>query len=147
MVNDSLKEKFLHGPSEHDRLQGELTKWAEYKGYTKKYLEFENGKPDVSRENPKKVSIFIGDAKDSANEDAKNSETWSRIQGYFQEFTALLSKGRYKGGIFAIATNSDDTASVWAHTLNRLKTMTDDKPNFRSNEINQGKTWIISWKV
>lgn len=137
---------------EHDRLQSELDEWAQKKNYTNKYHSLSSGAmPDVLRSNDSNEYLFLGDAKDFKNEDSKNSDTLSRIQGYFNEFAKLLGGDGYKGGILAIATNSSEAATDWVSTLNtlassaRISAKDNGKPNFKVTEINFGKTWIVAW--
>jgi len=73
-------------------------------------------KPDVLQGTDDDSLLFVGDGKDSANEDSSNSETLKRIQGYCQEFANHLGANGYKGGILAIATNSAEAATGWSDT-------------------------------
>ena len=137
---------------EHERLRSELTNWAIAKKYTNEYTQLKSGaKPDVLRGTEDSKYLFIGDAKDSANEDSTNGETLKRIQGYFQEFANLLGENGYKGGILAIATNLAEAAASWVPALNTLArtagitSKEGGQPNFIVIETRPGKTWIIWW--
>jgi hypothetical protein len=137
---------------EHERLRSELDEWAHNKNYTNKHSELSTGAiPDVLRSTASSEYLFLGDAKDSSSEDSNNSETLTRIQGYFNEFAKLLGGDGYKGGILAIATNSSEAATNWVSALNTLASSAgisgknQAKPDFKISEINTGKTWMISW--
>ncbi len=98
-----------------------------------------------------KIYIFVGDAKDSNNETSSNNETLSRIQNYFCEFASLLRQGYCKGGILAIVTNSLESAKEWVPALNilaRIANITGENgtpPDFKIENTNPGRTWIIWW--
>lgn len=142
------------GPgAEHERLRGELAAWANARGYTKLYSEFESGsKPDVLRGTPDDKYLFVGDAKDSANETAENTETMARIAGYIREFARHLGDTGYRGGLLAIATNSAAAAAAWVPTLNILARAAGitagavrTPPNFQVVVVSAGQTWVVYW--
>lgn len=158
MANNDLKrliEALLEegGPSpEHERLKADLTDWALFKGYSKAYKKFQNGsEPDVLRENPQGKYLFVGDAKNSENETADNSETLSRIQTYFKQFVLLLGPERYKGGILAVATNNENEANKWVPVLNTLARAacivsgSGCLADFSVVKLDGKMTWIIYW--
>ncbi len=95
--------------------------------------------------------LFCGDAKDSTNETVDNSDTLKRIRGYFDEFAAVLGEDGFKGGLLAIATNSEKEAQRWAPVLNTLAaaagiTGSDGTPpNFEVERILNQKTWVTFW--
>ena len=151
MVSRLLRKAGAPG-AEHERLQAELAEWAASMNYKEEYAQFTSGaRPDVLRRTSDNEFLFVGDAKDSENEDATNGETLKRIQGYFQEFAARLGGNGYKGGVLAIATNSAEAAADWVPALNTLARTAGItgkggvQPNFKVKMTKPGKTWIIWW--
>ena len=151
MVSRLVREAGAPG-AEHERLLAELAVWAASMNYKVENAQFTSGaRPDVLRRTSDNEFLFVGDAKDSENEDATNGETLKRIQGYFQEFAARLGGNEYKGGVLAIATNSAEAAADWVPVLNTLARTAGItgkggvQPNFKVTETRQGKTWIIWW--
>jgi hypothetical protein len=107
----SLMQMLLEG-QEHERIKTELTQYANSIGYTKK-VTFKNGmEPDVLYLNVAGDNLFMGDAKDSANETPSNSKTAERIYGYIETFGECLTAGQIKGGFIAILTVPPKTAPV-----------------------------------
>lgn len=151
MVRRILREAGSPG-AEHERLLAELAEWAASMGHSEESVQFTSGaRPDVLRRTSDNEFLFVGDAKDAENEDATNGETLKRIQGYLQEFAALLGKNAHKGGILAIATNSATAAADWVPALNTLARTAGitgkggELPNFKVKMTKHGKTWIIWW--
>ncbi len=151
MVSRVLREAGAPG-AEHERLLAELAEWAASMNYSEESVQFTSGaRPDVLRRTSDNEFLFVGDAKDAENEDATNGETLTRIQGYFQEFAALLGKNAHKGGILAIATNSAAAAADWVPALNTLASTAGisgkggGQPNFTVTVTRPGKTWIVWW--
>ncbi len=158
MAEDLLKRylRIIHEAGapgvEHERLKRELRAWAIAEGFDTEYDRLPSGSiPDVLRGQKAGPFLFCGDAKDSANETIENSETLKRIGGYFDEFASLLGDdGGFKGGILAIATNSEEEADNWVGALNVLAkragmTGNGKPPSFRVSETKPGETWVIWW--
>lgn len=95
----------------HKRLRLELLGIAQNLGYAHPYF-FDGDFPDVLRFNPVESKLFCGDAKDSENESAGKKESSERIAKYFERFVLALNAG-VRGGIFAIATDTSDSADGW----------------------------------
>ena len=151
MVSRLLREAGAPG-AEHERLLAELAEWAASMNDKEEYTQFTSGaRPDVLRRTSNNEFLFVGDAKDSENENATNGETLKRIHGYFQEFAARLGGNGYKGGVLAIATNSAEAAADWVPALNTLTRTAGingkggELPNFKVKMTKPGKTWIIWW--
>ncbi len=153
-IKKQLIRALLEGKpgAEHERLNNELKNWAQSRNYILEFRGFSNGlKPDVLMGHDDKLHLFVGDAKDSNNENPSNNETLSRIQSYFCEFAKLLGQGNYKNGILAIATNSLESAREWVPTLNFLAKIAGitggngKEPDFKIENTNPEKTWIIWW--
>jgi hypothetical protein len=141
-----LKQKILEG-QEHKRIKTKLTQYANSIGYTKK-VTFKNGmEPDVLFLNVDDDNLFMGDAKDSANETVSNKDTTSRIAEYVKEFSAKLNARKICGGIIAIATNDKDAALDWKEWLNE----TCEECNLRNPdfeiEYTADDTFIVLWLI
>ncbi len=136
--------------NEHERLKAVLVSWAGSKGYAVKYARLTSGIPDVvAGTNEIPTYLFVGDAKDSANETADVFATWERIRGYVRDFGALIGQKRIRGGILAIATNSRKAANRWAPFLNSMAdserlSAGGNPPDFQILEID-AKTSIVYW--
>lgn len=135
----------------HKRLEADLDGWAQAKGYDHLCGGFEDGtKPDVLRSDASRQYYFIGDAKNSANEGARCSETRKRISAYLENFGQLLCKG-VKGGTIAIATDSAEEADRWKISLLVLSWWAgingpgNSAPAFSVEKLPEKNTWIIYW--
>jgi len=146
-----LKEAGAPGP-EHERLKASLHLWAETKGYVTVYAELPNGaRPDVLRTTKDEDYLFVGDAKDAANETPDNEDTLERLAIYIDEFSSLLGNPSYKGGMIAIATNDAGIAEEWIPALNTLACKAGVtgpngvRPCFKIIKLKDENTWIIGW--
>jgi hypothetical protein len=136
---------------DHERLKKDLAAWANSKGFVRIVPGFSDGTiPDVLRTDNAK-HVFVGDAKNADNETQDNPATLQRLQNYFEQFAACLRQG-YKGGFFAIATNSESEAKKWIPALNFLAKAAGltagtlkRPPSFRVVRLVGKKTWIIYW--
>lgn len=136
---------------DHKRLKEDLAVWANSKGFVRVFSGFNDGTiPDVLRTDNSKQFVFVGDAKNADNETKNNPATLRRLQNYFTQFAGCLRQG-YKGGFFAIATNSESEAKNWIPALNFLAkaagiTGSLNRPAiFRVVRLAGKKTWIIYW--
>jgi hypothetical protein len=146
-----LREAGAPGP-EHERLKKSLHLWAKEKKYVTMYSELPNGsRPDVLRTTKDKEYLFVGDAKDAANETPDNKDTLVRLAIYIDEFSSILGNSGYKGGIIAIATNNADIAEQWIPALNTLACKASltgpngARPAFKTIKLKNERTWIIAW--
>jgi hypothetical protein len=130
---------------EHERIKNELTQYANSIGYTKK-VKFNNGmEPDVLYLNVDGDSLFMGEAKDSANETPSNSKTAERIYGYIKTFRDCLTAGLIKRGFIAISTNDIAVANDWKTWLNAAcKKIGFTDPDFTIKTIS-ANTYLIYW--
>jgi hypothetical protein len=136
----------------HRRIQAELGDWARQKGFVEDLHTSlpTGGRPDVFRYIRADSMLFIGDAKDTENEDAFTFETYERISGYLMNFADLVADSSIKGGIFAIATDDANEANAWASRLNKLAAnlgLIDGAgaaPNFQVDKI-AADTWVAWW--
>jgi hypothetical protein len=136
---------------EHERLKGDLNEWAIAKGYPEVINRLPSGRsPDVLRFDPDVQHLFLGDAKNADNETPRNSNTTRRIAGYVFEYGTLLG-GKIRGGIFAIATNSEAEAQEWVLPLNLFCVMSQitdadgNRADFQIDKLEGKNTWIIWW--
>jgi len=137
---------------EHGRIQGDLDRWAQERGFTQALSASlpRGGRPDVLRFDGARQYLFVGDAKDSENETTANLATSARISGYMVDFADLIGDREIRGGYFAIATNSEREAGAWVVRLNLLATLqglTDGPgagPSFRVDQI-AAMTWVAWW--
>lgn len=135
---------------EHERLKTALITWAGGRGYGTKFQRLTSGIPDVllgTDERP--TFLFVGDAKDSANETADVFATWERIRGYVRDFAALIGKKQINGGVIAISTNTLKAAQRWVPFLNSMAELErlsegGKPPNFVVTEID-AKTFVAWW--
>lgn len=149
MSNYLYRQSGAPGP-EHQRLRKELSAWAEGKGYAHPYAKLNDGLvPDVVKGNNSEKHLFVGDAKDAANETSANEETLKRLEAYFREFARLLGSG-WRGGTLALATNDKAAAVSWTQALNDvamtagLSGTGGTRPNFTVYEYSSD-TWIVWW--
>lgn len=139
---------------EHEGIRGSLLRWAIHKGFEVEITDAlaSGGQPDVFRSDKGGGLIFLGDAKDSENETTQRFATFERIRGYWEEFTALITAGPYRGGIFAIATNSKGEAELWAGRLadfaakTGLMTGTGIEASGGVEEIAR-RTWVATMSI
>ena len=132
---------------EHKRIQNCLTKFAEENGFTEE-VNFRSGlNPDVLhlKKNGQIRSLFMGDAKNAANETPGNSDTTDRFSKYISEFVWCLQNEEIDDGIIAVATNTYEAAMQWQEWLNNecAKVGLID-PSFEIKEI-ESKTYTIYW--
>jgi hypothetical protein len=153
-IADGLLREAGAPGAEHNRLEAELREWAERLGYKSRYQSFRSGvRPDVLHECEGDAGsyLFVGDAKDGANQTSRTPETVRQIRRYFDEFGALLGQSGYRGGLLAIATNSAEEAERWVVALNilaaaaGLQSTPSGEPDFSVVETSPGETWIVSW--
>jgi len=146
------EETILETTELHKSLQSKLEKWAVSKGYSEELPPYNNMwpknlKPDVLKLTPNQEGLFVGDAKNSANETAKKGSTVARIINYIGQFSLLGAK-EIAGGTIAIATDDEDSAKAWVTTLNGLASGLTDKagkpPNFEVSCYDDD-TWIVHW--
>lgn len=149
-MNNYLYQQAGSPGPEHQRLRRELNTWAEMKGYTHPYQKLTDELvPDVVKGNKANMHLFVGDAKDAANETAETEETVARLEKYFKEFAKLLRQN-WKSGTLAVATNDRDEAVSWTQVLNDvasaagLGTSTGARPNFTVYQYSSD-TWIVWW--
>ncbi len=140
-VFDSIKNLSEQEGEEHKRLRKELKIWANKMGYNNDGPSFKEIYPDSVFVNQDKQKLFVGDAKDASNENPDNKETGDRIRKYLSKFLSFLQNGKYKEGIFAILTNDQKVAEKWRLFLNKISS--NEKMNFKNEEIKPGKTWIV----
>ena len=133
--------------SEHERLRAELENWSIQRGFEKSPAVFpQDMRPDVlgEKQSSEGKFLFLGDAKDFANETAGRQDTCDEIEKYFTEFCKLLSKG-YAGGTLAIATNDAKAANDWVPKLNEIAQKASLKaPSFKNEQIST-EAWVIYW--
>ena len=135
----------------HTRLETELGGWAGAKGFVDElHKGLPSGRPDIFRCIRADSLLFIGDAKDSENEDAFTFRTYTRISGYLTDFANFIADGRIEGGIFAVATDKEHEANDWAYRLSQLAAdlgLSDDAgdaPNFQVTKTAEN-TWVAWW--
>jgi hypothetical protein len=137
--------------AEGTRVKGDLEAWATTRGYKMPLKSLPNGqRPDVLCFEETKRFLFIGDAKDAANETAGRTDTCQRLVGYFGEFGKCLLAGTIDGGTIAIATNKESAANEWVLALNfiaileGLKDGAGEGPDFKIDKP-RANTWVIYW--
>jgi hypothetical protein len=138
--------------AKHNRLQGELDRWAQAQGFSQGLNGNlpNGGRPDVLRSDNEASYLFIGDAKDSENETPNDFATYVRIAGYMDTFADSIKNGSIKGGRFAIATDDEAMAKRWVTCLNWLafeRDLADTAgigPAFAVERIDD-RTWIVWW--
>jgi len=149
MSNYLYQQAGSPGP-EHQRLRRELSTWAETRGYKRPYAKLTDEViPDVVKGDEVNRFLFVGDAKDAANETSEKEDTVSRLEKYFREFAKLLGQN-WKGGTLAVATNDKEAAVSWTRVLNDvavaagLSATGGARPNFTVYEYSSN-TWIVWW--
>lgn len=120
-----VTHKILLGPKtagapspEHQRLKARLVEWYAGRGVTPLGTSIGEYIPDFLRDDPSQNTLYIGDAKHSANESTSTTSTTDRILGgYFYEFAERVRQGAVTIAGFAIATNDRMAAQEWANAL------------------------------
>lgn len=142
-----LLEAGAPGP-ENERVQKDLEEWAHARGYEEDVTFKSGARPDVLRRRGDR-HLFVGDAKDAANEDPSTADTLKRFRRYLEEFGAALLTSQIDGGFLAIATNNEAAAGDWRTALDVLAREVGlankaGPPSFQI-ELCKEKTWIIWW--
>lgn len=132
---------------EHVRLQKKLDEWAQGKGFDEELNAIDGKRPDVLRRR-QKAFLFVGEAKDAANETADNDDSLSRLGNYIWSFSEALKQGQIKGGVIAVATNDNAAATGWATALviaaRLAKIRRSDGQGPRVDDLGE-KTWVAWW--
>lgn len=139
----SLLELLFEAGKEHRRLESVLKQYANSLGYYHEF-SFENGmEPDVLLLDGLN-HLFLGDAKDSANERPSKTATSNRILGYIETYLECVESGRVRFGDVAICTNCLDAANEWRVWLNDVFNQYGlDSADFKIAELSQD-TFIIA---
>lgn len=105
----------------HESVRETLTAYAKHNGYSEAPIfDLPDCKPDVFLASSDYDSIFVGDAKDSKNETAGNTQTLERIKKYISTVKKSLKKKEYEYIQFAIGTDDEDAIDEWTETLQDL---------------------------
>lgn len=134
----------------HIRLELELKKFAQGKGYVHEENFMLESNPDITLFSSNYENFFMGDAKNSKNESPSVKTTVERIEKYIKEFSDLLKEKIIKGGIIAIATDNLEISKEWVVKLNELCTSYNiadtqqNPPNFKVQKTSE-LCYIIYW--
>ncbi|MGI6198263.1 MAG: hypothetical protein ACOYIS_03930 [Candidatus Cloacimonadaceae bacterium] len=132
-----------HEGEEHRRLALELRKYAKKHGFLYEFSFKNEMQPDVLLRDGLN-HLFLGDAKDSANERPSKTATSNRILGYIETYLECVESGRVRFGDVAICTNCFDAANEWRVWLNDVFNQYGlDSADFKIAELAQD-TFIIA---